>query len=175
MCVFLRWQLGLVYTPEAWHYPHHFWLTLVLRRRERDGTRASQKTLRKGAPRQANCVVGEYPSRNSRPIYMIPTLVQTVTVYCELLNVFFKRFSIESQLIGSILLSFLEMLTVLTFKESIRCLRDIIEDSRWAWFSDSVDWDLTKRWKIKGFALGKTTDSPTLGLYFLTCSRENLS
>ena len=35
MCVFLRWQLGLVYTPEAWHYPHHFWLTLVLRRRER--------------------------------------------------------------------------------------------------------------------------------------------
>ena len=65
MCVFLRWQLGLVYTPEAWHYPHHFWLTLVLRRRERDGTRASQKTLRKGAPRQAKCVVGKYPSRNS--------------------------------------------------------------------------------------------------------------
>ena len=65
MCVFLRWQLGLVYTPKAWHYPHHFWLTLVLRGRERDGMRVSQKTLRKGAPRQANCVVGEYPSRNS--------------------------------------------------------------------------------------------------------------
>ena len=49
---------------------------LVLRRWERDGTRASQKTLRKGALRQANCVVEEYPSRNS-PAYISDTDLNT--------------------------------------------------------------------------------------------------
>ena len=33
--------LGLVYTIRVTRYPHHFWLTLVWRRWERDGTRAS--------------------------------------------------------------------------------------------------------------------------------------
>ena len=49
MCVFLRWQLGLGYTPEAWHHPHHFWYTLVLRRRN--------PVSKRWAPRQANGVV----------------------------------------------------------------------------------------------------------------------
>ena len=34
--------LGLVYTIRVTRYPHHFFLTLVWRRRERDGTRASE-------------------------------------------------------------------------------------------------------------------------------------
>ena len=34
--------LSLVYTIRVTRYPHHFFLTLVWRRRERDGTRASE-------------------------------------------------------------------------------------------------------------------------------------
>ena len=89
MCVFLRCQLGLAYTPEAWHYPHHFWSILVLRRRER-----VRKRWEKEHRGKQNVWWENTRHETHRPIYMAPTLVYrrkykvTFIAYTEIYYIF---------------------------------------------------------------------------------------